>query len=71
MLLALGGAVTMFQSAPLTEARGDPGCCNRRNTKRLREWMRGPPFLGILLTKREHITRCKLLLAIKLLSARK
>ena len=60
-----------FQSAPLTEARGDAGYCNQRNTKRLREWMREPPSICILLPKREHIPRCNLLLAIKLSTARK
>ena len=60
-----------FQSAPLTKARGDAGCCNQRNDKRLHTWMREPPFLGILRPKREHVPRCKLLSAINLLTARK
>ena len=33
--------------------------------------MREPPFLGILRPKREHVPRCKLLLARNLLTARK
>ena len=68
-----GGAniLKLFQSAPLTKARGDSGCCNQRNNKRLHTWMREPPFLGILRPKREHVPRCKLLSAINLLTARK
>ena len=66
-----GSSAGSFQSAPLTEARGDAGFCNQRNTKELREWMREPPFIRISLLKRELMPRCKLLLAIKLPTARK
>ena len=65
------GVRRKFQSAPLTEARGDAGCCNQRNTKKLHEWMREPPFICILLLKRELVPCCKLLLAIRLPTARK
>ena len=69
--LCLAVILVRFQSAPLTKARGDAGCCNQRNDKRLHTWMREPPFLGILRPKREHVPRCKLLLARNLLTARK
>ena len=61
----------LFQSAPLTEVRGDAGRYNRRNNKKLDKWMRESPFIRISLLKREHMPRCNLLLATRLQVARK
>ena len=60
-----------FQSAPLTGARGDTGCCNQRNSRQLPKSMREPPFICILLSLRVPGPRDKSLSDMDLQVARK